>query len=203
MRMSNHRQHHIEIVECEVDDSRDQGIYFNGGSHHCRVERCFIHDNGLPVHQQQGHGIYLQGDDHAVLGNLIQDHGTGFGVHRYDEGARALIAGNTILRSAHDGIVVGGTSSMSGERVVNNVCARNNKRGIGHASVCPTNSWADRNVLHANSQGAFQSGCSGFVDRGHREGDPATDAVGYALPEYCLPVLLDGGARTSADCGAM
>lgn len=104
----------IEIVDNEVRNSNDNGIYLAEESRSHVISGNWIHDNGVND-SSQDHGIYLQGNDHLVEGNLIENHPQGFGVQVYDNGQRIRLVGNTIrgsglVRRCCGGVVVGGGS---------------------------------------------------------------------------------------------
>jgi len=211
--------HHVEISGNEVRDSTDQGIYTDEGSHHVWILGNWIHHNGEGI-VHQGHGIYLQGDDHLVLNNVIHDHPHGFGIQVYDKGRRAAILHNTVVASAHSGIVVGGEGGVDGVRIHNNILAFNSKWGVQRDSVCPTSAIADHNVLFGNGNGAIEGGCPGIdTSGGNFEADPrfvdvaarnlhllpGSSALDRAAPEWSAGTDWDGQARpqgAGADIGA-
>jgi hypothetical protein len=210
--------HHVEISGNEITNGQDQGVYTDEESHHVQILGNWIHHNGKGV-IHQSHGIYLQGDDHLVANNVVNDHPEGFGIQVYDKGVRAIVTGNTITGSQHSGIVVGGSGGVSGVHIHNNVLAFNHHWGISNDSACPASSVADHNVLFANDWGPT-SGCSGlsfaggnrttdplFVSYAGRDfhllaGSPASD---YGLLGYSATTDFSGVARTygaGPDAGA-
>jgi Right handed beta helix region len=211
--------HHLEISGNEITLGQDQGVYTAEESHHAQILGNWIHHNGKGV-AHQSHGIYLQGDDHLVANNVINDHVEGFGIQVYDKGDRAIVVGNTITGAGHSGIVVGGSGGVSGVRVHNNVLAFNDQWGISHDSSCPSSSVADHNVLYGNGYGPTREGCSGLsFAGGNRTADPlfvsyanrdlhlqaGSPALGYALPAYTPGTDHDGEARpqgSGPDAGA-
>ena len=163
---------HIQIARNIIRRGRDQGVYTAEESAHVHIVRNRIHHNGRGI-EHQSHGIYLQGDDHLVANNLIYDHPEGFGIQVYDEGSRARVLNNTVIRSGHSGIVVGGSGGVDHVTIRNNIFAFNAKWGIQHDSDCPSATVADHNVLHGNRWGPLQRGCSGLsTARGNRTGAP-------------------------------
>ena len=78
---------------------------------------------------QQAHGLYVQGDRHVVVNNVIFGNHD-YGIQRYPSGSDAVIAFNTIvsngLVTGKSGIVLGGTS---GDAVVSNILAFNGAFG--------------------------------------------------------------------------
>jgi hypothetical protein len=163
---------HIEIARNIIRRGRDQGIYTAEESADVHIVRNRIHHNGRGI-EHQSHGIYLQGDDHLVANNLIYDHPEGFGIQVYDEGSRARVVNNTVIRSGHSGIVVGGSGGVDHVTIRNNIFAFNAKWGIQHDSDCPSSTRADHNVIHRNRWGPVQRGCSGLSTAGgNRMGAP-------------------------------
>jgi hypothetical protein len=199
---------HVEISRTIVRDGRDQGIYTAEESSHVRILRNRIHHNGEGI-DHQSHGIYLQGDDHLVANNLIHDHPEGFGIQVYDEGSGARVVNNTVVRSGHSGIVVGGSGGVRDVAIRNNIFAFNSKWGIQHDSDCPSSTVADHNVLYGNGWGAVQRGCPGLRTSGGNRGGaprfanlaqrdlrlrPGSAAVGAALASW-VPRLDFSGRR--------
>ena len=211
--------HHVEISRNEVRLSQDQGVYTEEGSQHVQILNNWIHHNGQGV-IHQSHGIYLQGDDHLVAGNVINDHVKGFGIQVYDKGQRAIVTGNTITGAGHSGIVVGGSGGVSGVHVHNNVFAFNSQWGISHDDSCPTSSVADHNVIFGNGYEPTRPGCSGLsFAGGNRTADPlfvsyaarnlhllgGSPAIDYGLVPYSPATDHEGYARTygaGPDAGA-
>jgi hypothetical protein len=193
-------------------------VYTDEDSHHAQILGNWIHDNGKGV-IHQSHGIYLQGDDHLVANNVINDHVEGFGIQVYDKGDRAIVTGNTITGAGHSGIVVGGSGGVGGVRVHNNVLAFNNHWGISNDSSCPTSSVADHNVIFGNDYGPTK-GCSGLsFAGGNRTTDPlftsyaarnlhllgGSPAIDYGLVNFSPVTDHDGVQRTygaAPDAGA-
>jgi hypothetical protein len=105
----------INIIGNEITESADNGIFTAEESDHLTIRDNWIHDNGnLDINQD--HGIYLQGSDHLVEFNLIQNHGWGFGIQMYDNGIGNRTLHNIINRTGYlkgccGGIVVGGGGS--------------------------------------------------------------------------------------------
>ena len=165
--------HHVELSANEIRLGQDQGVYTDEDSHHAQILGNWIHDNGKGV-IHQSHGIYLQGDDHLVANNVINDHVEGFGIQVYDKGDRAIVTGNTITGAGHSGIVVGGSGGVSNVRVRNNVLRLQQPAG-GSPTTHPARRArvADHNVLFGNGYGPIKGGCSG-LDRsgGNRTTDP-------------------------------
>lgn len=202
--------HHIELASNEIRFGRDQGIYTAEESDDVYVIGNWIHHNGEGI-AHQSHGIYLQGTDHFVANNVIQDHPEGFGIQVYDLNHRSVIVSNTIVNSGHSGIVIGGSGGVSDVVVRNNVLAFNSYFGVQHDSTCPTsNVDVDHNVIWGNGSGPVQLGC-GAIDTsgGNVLADPlftdyaarnlrlqaGSPAIDQALPEWSLSADADGVPR--------
>jgi hypothetical protein len=163
---------HIELLGNEVRGGRDQGIYTAEESSAVHILGNRIHHNGRGI-EHQSHGIYLQGDAHLVANNVIHDHPEGFGIQVYDKGSRSIVVHNTVVRSGHSGIVVGGEGGVDHVTIRNNIFAFNAKWGIQHDSDCPRETKADHNVLYGNRNGPVQRGCSGLdTSGGNRRTNP-------------------------------
>jgi hypothetical protein len=156
---------HVELSRNIIRGGRDQGIYTAEESADVRILRNRIHHNGRGI-EHQSHGIYLQGDRHLVANNVIHDHPEGFGIQVYDEGSGSVIVHNTVVRSGHSGIVVGGSGGVDHVTIRNNIFAFNARWGIQHDSDCPSATVADHNVLFGNGHGGVEGGCSGLDTSG-------------------------------------
>jgi hypothetical protein len=200
---------HVEISGNEIRGGRDQGIYTAEESSAVQILGNRIHHNGRGI-EHQSHGIYLQGDDHLVANNAIHDHPEGFGIQVYDEGSRSIVVHNTVVRSGHSGIVVGGEGGVDHVTMRNNIFAFNAKWGIQHDSDCPRDTKADHNVLYGNRNGGVQGGCRGLdTSGGNRSANPrfrslarrdlhlrgGSPAIGAALSEWTPAVDRDGDRR--------
>lgn len=210
--------HHLEIADNEIRLGTDQGIYLDEPSHHVQILGNWIHHNGQGL-IHQSHGIYLQGEDHVVAGNLIHDQPFGFGIQAYDELRRAIIAHNTVARSGHSGIVLGGFPGAQDVQVLNNVFAFNNRHGIAVDSYPPAFSRAEHNVLFGNGDGPIEPGSSGIHFAANLTSDPlfvdpdasnfrlrsGTPARGQGLAGYAPSLDFDGRPRSlggAPDIGA-
>jgi hypothetical protein len=115
--------HDIELANCEIRNSRRQGIFTDRSTARIQIIGCNIHDNGGGGPSQQDHNIYLEGSHHAVLGSVVARAKNGFGIQVYPSNDHAVIAGNTIAGATKDGIVVGSDSgtTTTGALIVNNI----------------------------------------------------------------------------------
>jgi parallel beta-helix repeat protein len=169
--------HDIELVGNEIRFSQDQGVFSERTTARLHIVGNRVHDNGRGhvLGQHQSHGLYVEGRDHLIASNLIQDHPFGFGIQVYPANQGTTIVGNTIVNSAHSGIVMGGSEGVSDIVVRNNVVAGNGKHGIEADDSCPTDSIVERNVVHDNDDGAIDLGDCKSVStgKGNIEADPA------------------------------
>jgi len=169
------RAHHVELSGNEIRFSQDQGIYSEEETHHLHILGNRIHDNGLGhvAGQHQSHGLYFQGRDHLAANNVIYNHPYGFGIQVYDQNSRSILVNNTVVGSAHSGIVVGGSGGVANITIRNNILAFNSRYGVQTDSDCPTGPVAiDSNVIFGNRSGSVQRGCSRLVVGANASADP-------------------------------
>jgi hypothetical protein len=213
---------HIELSSNEIRFSQDQGVFAEAQTNNLHLLGNRIHDNGLGhvPGQHQSHGLYVEGTNHLIANNVITDHPYGFGIQIYPQNTGTIIVQNTVVESGFSGIVVGGGGGVSNIRIRNNVFAFNSQYGIARDAVCPTSSFADRNVLFGNPSGAVQGGCSGLSTAGgNRTTDPlfvnrgagdlhvqaGSSAIDYAMADYAMSGDHEGRGRpqgAAADDGA-
>lgn len=158
--------HHIELLRNEIRFSQDQGVFSEEETHDLFVLGNRIHDNGVDHQpgQHQSHGLYLQGRNHLVANNAIYDHPFGFGIQVYDQNEGSIIVNNTVVKSGHSGIVVGGSGGVSDITIRNNILAFNSSFGVQMDSTCPTGEVAvDTNVIYGNSSGRVEPGCDTVI----------------------------------------
>lgn len=158
--------HHIELLRNEIRFSQDQGVFSEEETHDLFVLGNRIHDNGLDHQpgQHQSHGLYLQGRNHLVANNAIYDHPFGFGIQVYDQNEGSIIVNNTVVKSGHSGIVVGGSGGVSDITIRNNIIAFNSSFGVQMDSTCPTGEVAvDTNVIYGNPSGRVEPGCDAVI----------------------------------------
>jgi hypothetical protein len=189
--------HHIELIGNEIRFSQDQGIFSERTTADLRILRNRIHHNGLGHEpgQHQSHGIYLEGRRHYVANNAVHDHPYGFGIQIYPANTGSVIVNNTVVDSAHSGIVVGGADGVSDIVIRNNILAFNRKFGVQMDSDCPEGPVVvDTNLISDNGDGPIEEGCAEldasdgnihrdprFVDRG--QDDFRLDARSPALDQ--------------------
>lgn len=213
--------HDIELAANEIRYSQDQGVFAERTTRQLHIVRNRIHDNGRGHEsgQHQSHGIYLEGARHLVANNAIYDHPFGFGIQIYPDNHESMVVNNTIVRSGHSGIVVGGDGGVFDITIRNNVLAFNARYGVQMDSDCPTDDVAvDTNLIYANRYGAVQSGCSSvstsggniaanprFVAPGNFQLRPGSPAINRARADFAPRVDIRGRPRPSGggyDIGA-
>jgi hypothetical protein len=154
--------HHIELNGNEIRFSQDQGLFSERTTSNLMLLRNRIHANGLGHEsgQHQSHGIYLEGTDHYVANNAVHDHRFGFGIQVYPANSGSVIVNNTVVGSAHSGIVVGGEGGVSDITIRNNILAFNRRYGVQMDAVCPDGPVVvDTNVIFGNPYGPIEKGC--------------------------------------------
>ena len=164
----------IEVSDCEIRFSQRQGIFVEPSSTGVQILRNRIHDNGNLTNAQQDHGIYIEGGDHLIAGNVIRDQPHGFGIQIYPQASRVTAVSNTIVGNALGGIVVGsdGGTVAADTLIVNNVLV-GNKYGIvtyWGGAVGSGNS-ARSNLAWNNPSGNFSG--SGVAYSANTVADPA------------------------------
>lgn len=166
---------HVELSKNDIRFSQDQGVFAEASTSDLQILGNFIHDNGLGhvPGQHQSHGLYIQGANHLIANNVIARQPFGFGIQIYPQNTGTIIVQNTVVASGYSGVVVGGDGGVSNIRIRNNIFAFNSQYGVARDSTCPTNSFADTNVLHGNGSGPVQGGCAGLnTAGGNRTSNP-------------------------------
>ena len=208
--------HHVQITGNEIRNSLCQGIYLEEQTDAYRITRNWIHANGHDC-DEQAHGIYLQGDNHLVANNVIDDQAEGYGIHVYDYARNPRIVNNTIVNSGKGGIVVGGSGcrssgrcGVSGARIVNNVVAYNSRNGISKVeSESPKSCDIHSNLAFGNGWGSYGGGWPQGCLSANRTANPlfldpsgrdyhlraSSPAVGAADPRMVVSPDYDGVAR--------
>jgi parallel beta helix pectate lyase-like protein len=213
---------HVELSKNEIRFSQDQGVFAEASTSDLQILGNYIHDNGLGhvPGQHQSHGLYVEGANHLIANNVIARQPFGFGIQIYPQNIGTIIVQNTVVASGYSGIVVGGDGGVSNVRIRNNIFALNSQYGVARDSTCPTNSFADTNVLYGNGSGAVEGGCSGLnTSGGNRTGNPlflnyavldlhilaGSPAIDYASAAFSPSTDYEGRGRPQslgADAGA-
>jgi hypothetical protein len=160
--------HDIELAANEIRFSQDQGVFSERTTSNLTLVGNRIHDNGrghVPG-QHQSHGMYIEGRGHLIANNVIYDNPEGFGIQIYPANEDTIVVNNTILRSGHSGIVMGGSDGVDGLVVRNNIVAGNEDYGISMDDSCPTDSVVDTNLVYENEGGGVEGGCDGVDTSG-------------------------------------
>jgi len=191
---------HVRLIGNDIHGAICQGISMDAGTSNYEIIRNRIYDNGnrATACDEQAHGLYLQGDGHVVMNNLVYGNHN-YGIQRYPQGSDSVIAYNTVvfngLTTGKSGMVIGSESSdqhVSGDIVTSNVIAFNGGWGIHHAAYGPTSCDIHGNLVYGNPEGdiegGFPAGCVGpnksadplFLDAAKRNlhlspGSPAID----------------------------
>ena len=205
--------HHDELVDNWIHGSICQGVSMDSSTTDYVIEGNRVFDNGMhptPC-DQQAHGLYIQGNRHVVRNNLI--HGNRhYGVQMYPSGSDNVLAYNTIVGNGiitgKSGVVLGGSDSMTRNRIVSNVISFNGAWGVhvfGSNGSCDIHGNLGFGNPSGDVEGGFPPGCVGsnshgdplFVNRSGldfhtREGSPAIDR-GDSL--FSPPFDFDARAR--------
>ncbi len=160
--------HDIELAGNEIRFSQDQGVFSERTTSNLAIIGNRIHDNGRGhvAGQHQSHGMYIEGRGHLIANNVVYDHPEGFGIQLYPALEDAIVVNNTIVRSGHSGIVIGGSDGVEGIVVRNNIVAANADYGISMDDSCPTDSIVDTNLARGNDGGGVEGGCEGVDTSG-------------------------------------
>jgi hypothetical protein len=216
----------LEISRCEImragltgtSSHSGNGIYIAPGTSSIRVLYNSIHDNGTS--DRYHHGIYASGTGHLIAGNVIRNN-SAYGIQLYPDADSAVVAANTIVGNPRAGIVIGsdGSTTSSGNRVVDNVVAFNGEYGVRTywGAAEGTGNVVQTNLLYGNPGGAtYGSGLTvsgsiasdpAFVDRSGgdlrlQSGSPAVDR---GVASWSTPYDVAGVARpkgAGVDLGA-
>lgn len=130
--------HHIELRNCEIKNSKGQGIGTGGDG--CRFINLDVHDNGIGS-SDPGllHGIYLTGDDCLIEGGRYHDN-AGHGIHVYT-----------------------GKPPHPDRNVVRNVRAYGNRKGPGIGVYWGDGNQVYNNVVWENDGGIRSNGVNSLV----------------------------------------
>ena len=147
--------HHIRIQDCEIRNSRAQGILMSAGTRYNEIQGCRIHDNGAT---DFCHGIYIASAYNLVEGCQVY-HNAGWGIHVYEEGAIEDSAhDNTVCNNLiYDNAALGTRGFGIGLYAGNNNVAYNNVLWNNHGAIAidfgATNTQVYNNTCYGNSAG--------------------------------------------------
>ena len=176
-------------------------------------------NNGANQHQ----GIYYEGKNGVIAGNVVYGHTNGFGIQVKSGASQVVVAENTTVDNALSGIAVANTAT--GVTVVNNISAFNGGYGIrglrDTLSETPPSATAFTNLLYGNEDGAYGNQAPGIISFGTQlpSADPqfagrtsrnyrllsTSPAIGKADAAYVYSPDADGLTRpvgAAADVGA-
>jgi Right handed beta helix region/Protein of unknown function (DUF1565) len=159
--------HDVEISGCEIRGSTGTGVLVEPNASRVEVLRNVVHDNGIGTeHQHQG--IYFQGTDGVIAGNVVYGQPNGFGIQVRAGADRVRVVGNTTVGNLLSGIVVENTAARV--TVVNNISAFNGGWAIrgydsGDGPVLPGNV-ARNNLGFRNEDGEFANSGRPVIDFG-------------------------------------
>jgi hypothetical protein len=168
---------------------------------------------GNGTHDRLDHGIYFGHGNGGVVANNVAVGNIAVGLKIAPEANHMIVTQNTVVRNGYAGIIVGGELGWSSndDLIVNNVVTSNKgwgirsywERSVGSGNV------ALRNLVFANTEGAFWFPRGGMVARESIRADPRfaspnnyrlrahSPAINRAIRAYSMRVDYAGRARTS------
>jgi hypothetical protein len=137
-------------------------------------------NNGANQHQ----GIYYEGKDGVIAGNVVYGQTNGFGIQVKSGADQVVVAENTTVDNSLSGIAIANTASNV--TVANNISAFNGGYGIrglrDTLSQPVASASAFQNLLYGNASGAYGNQAAGII------------AFGTQLPS-AAPVFVNRTAR--------
>jgi hypothetical protein len=140
--------HHIRIVNCEIRNSKNQGILLaDNRSNFNEIINCKIYNNGINDLQ---HGIYITSDYNLVKGcEIFQNAGAGINIYDGKESANWNTIENCNIhhngRAGKRGVGIGIHTGI-GNKAINNLI-HNNVIGI-HTDYGSSNTLIERNIIY-------------------------------------------------------
>lgn len=168
--------HDITFRSCEVSGSQRQGFFSERTTRAVQVVGCSFHDNGGAGPDNLDHNLYVEGEDHLIVNNIIASARNGYGIQLYPLARNVVVANNTIVDN-RSGIIVGADEGgrTSGVRVVNNIIARNERTGVSSYwgdGVPGTGNVVRGNLLHKNGERDIERSAGGLDVAENKIGDP-------------------------------
>lgn len=220
-----------EVLRChihgfQVNANNAQALLCASGGANLKVFWNHIHDIGTTTvtDNENEHGLYLQANNIAVVGNLIHNIANGHSVQFYNSGVAfsgEIVAGNTLDIGEGSGILIPGNTV--GARIYNNIFSNHqagnsygifmypDPTGTGSDNIVDHNLYYNNqlgNRSHATPVGwTFTNEGSGnplFVGGGDWNVQAGSPAIGFTDTNYCTAVDIAGKSRPAGaeDAGA-
>ena len=156
-----------QVVNCEIHNNGNigggQGIFSDKSTHDNRYIGNYIHDNGVPG-SNLDHGLYLCGDNEAVINNVIVRNAT-YGLHiaGYTTVSNMRVYNNVMAHNGKGGMIL--WMAMSGVDIKNNILYRNGLYGIDSYDAHGNGVVVDHNLVSGNAAGdySFSGGASDYT----------------------------------------
>jgi len=156
--------HHIELRNCEIKNSKGQGILTGGDG--CRFINLDVHDNGT---DGLTHGIYLNGDGNLIDGGRYYRN-VGWGIHVYPKATNTTVRNVRCFENGATGLgLVWGSNNVA----YNNVVYRNGS-GIHLSGDSPR---CYNNTVYGNRGEGLSVANAGNGPRGTRKADVRNNIV--------------------------
>ena len=89
--------HDITFRSCEVSGSQRQGFFSERTTRAVQVVGCSFHDNGGAGPDNLDHNLYVEGEDHLIVNNIIASARNGYGIQLYPLARNVVVANNTTI----------------------------------------------------------------------------------------------------------
>ena len=147
--------HHLVLRNLKIKNMRNSGILILGSN--LELRNLYIHHNGtFDMTSTYEHGIYFQGNNSLIIGCVIHDNASGYGIQNYSS-AGANPTDNTYLNNVLYNQSSGGLwiSQGANHLVANNIVYNSGNlpnRDTGALVCCGSNSKIYNNVVYNNSK---------------------------------------------------